>query len=99
AYEREHFGSAAGYHATVSEISLTMYTHADAYKKIPAPGDLPPTRQAGQYPWPLSARELRCLFPDGRIGSLPQLANAEHGRRIFDIVVDAICQNYFGCAS
>jgi creatinine amidohydrolase len=65
-----------------------MYTHEEAYKRKPKvemkePGP-PKTR------WPLSPIEFRNHFPDGRMGSQPMLANAQHGKIIFDLAVDSI---------
>ncbi len=87
-YEKEVFADQNGFHATCGEISTTMYTHEEVYKRNPQiklqePG-------AKKTTWPLSPLEFRKHFPDGRMASLPSLANAHHGKIIFDKAVDSI---------
>lgn len=90
AYEKQHFGDANGFHATCGEVSLIMHTHREAYREVPEYAPFAPT--ARDYPWPLSPGQFRQTFPDGRMGSDPSLASAQHGEKIFAIAVDAICQ-------
>lgn len=89
-YEKEFFGELNGFHATCGEVSVTMYTHDGAYAQLP-PVELkePGPRKTR---WPLSPQEFKKHFPDGRMGSLPSLSNAEHGKKIFDLAVNAIAQ-------
>lgn len=85
-YEREVFKDQNGFHATCGEISLTQFTHPQAY-----------TRQISQdlksgpqkTKWPLSPEECRLLFPEGHMGGLPTLANSDHGQKIFQLAVEA----------
>lgn len=86
-YEEEHFKAENGFHATVGEISLTQYTHPEAYHKI-KPMTFKPTAQRGA--WPLSPAQFREVFTDGRMNSNPALATPEHGRKIFDLAVGAV---------
>lgn len=86
-YDQVHFKEEAGFHATCSEVSLTMYTHPKAYStQKPYQHFATPS----QHPWPLSPQEFRRYFTDGRMGSNPGLASAEHGQKIFDLTVTAI---------
>ncbi len=87
-YEQKVFGDLNGFHATCGEVSLTQYTHTAAYQQIPKL-DL---KEAGpaKTRWPLSPIEFRQHFPDGRMGSQPNLASPEHGKIIFDKAVQAI---------
>ena len=87
-YEKEVFGDLNGFHATCGEVSLTMYTHEEAYKFNPKPEMKEPGPQRTK--WHLSPVEFRKHFPDGRMASMPSLANADHGKIIFDKAVQAI---------
>lgn len=89
-YEKIHFADKNGFHATCGEISVTMYTHENAYKNIKFDNQYPETPT--KYHWPMSPQEFRQNFPDGRMGSQPQLANKIHGEKIFHLAVDAISQ-------
>lgn len=89
AYESKVFGNENGFHATCGEISLTMFTHADAYKDVPFM-DFQPTQVRPH--WPMAPTEFRETFPDGRMGSNPQLCSATHGEMLFKLAVDSICQ-------
>lgn len=74
---KELFGDAEGWHATPSEISLTWDAYPEAARQAPLePKRAPkgPIRDAADY---------RARFADGRIGSEPALASAEHGARLY----------------
>lgn len=74
---KELFGDAEGSHATPSEISLTWDAYPEAARQAPLePKRAPkgPIRDAHDY---------RERFADGRIGSEPALASAEHGARLY----------------
>ncbi len=89
-YAQIHFAGKNGFHATCDEVSVTMFTHPHAYEKIQMKDSYPET--PAKYHWPMSPKEFRAHFPDGRMGSQPQLASAAHGQKIFDIAVNAISQ-------
>lgn len=91
AYEKEVFGDENGFHATCGEISVTMHTEPEAYARI-GPPTFEPTFEptAKDTPWPLSSKRFRELFPDGRMGSNPALANPHHGKILFEKAVGAI---------
>lgn len=84
---RQAFGDDDGQHATPSEVSITKLlrpavfaTKADAEQKVEKP----------KYYWPLSASEMKSVFPDGRMESAPWLATAELGARIADVAAEAL---------
>lgn len=86
-YEALHFGDENGHHATCGEVSLTKFTHEEAFKKIPQQNfKVSPT----SHHWPLSAKEMKHFHPDGRMDSNPGLATKEHGKELFNISTTAI---------
>lgn len=89
AYENEHFGDQNGFHATVGEVAVTQYLEPETFK------DIPKTQFKVERPahhWPMGPIEFREVFFDGRMESNPGLATPEHGRKIFDIAVQAIAR-------
>lgn len=89
-YESVHFKDKNGFHATCGEVSVTMWTHPEAYAEIVHPKSYEPTPQ--KTSWPLSPMEFRKTFVDGRMGSDPLLANAKHGEKIFNLAVENIIE-------
>lgn len=72
------YGRAEGSHATPSEISLTWFAHPEAQREArldPVIAPDGPIRDAADF---------RRRFPDGRCGSDPTLASAEHGRQFYE---------------
>jgi len=84
ALARELYGNREGHHATPSEIALTLA--------------LEPSLQAKQRPLPEAApagpihgpEDFRRRHPDGRMGSDPFLAKAEHGQQFLDLAATAL---------
>ena len=84
---RQLYGEREGHHATPSEIALTLH--------------LEPSLQAKQRPLPEAAPagpihgpdDFRRRHPDGRMGSDPYLASAEHGSRFLDLAATALGQD------
>jgi creatinine amidohydrolase len=84
ALARELYGEREGHHATPSEIAITL--------------QLEPSLQSKQRPLPESAPagpihgpdDFRRRHPDGRMGSDPYLASAEHGARFLDVAATAL---------
>ncbi len=84
---RQLYGEREGHHATPSEIALTLH--------------LEPSLQAKQRPLPEAAPagpihgpdDFRRRHPDGRMGSDPYLASAEHGSRFLDLAATALSQD------
>jgi creatinine amidohydrolase len=85
---RELFGGAEGSHATPSEVSVVQYLYPDHIKTAPLNPAIAPSSQF------FDARDYRCRFPDGRIGSNPGLATPEHGKCLFDAAVAALADKY-----
>ncbi|SDE57069.1 creatininase family protein [Rhodospira trueperi] len=78
AVQKELFGDREGWHATPSEVSVTWAVHPDQVRDAPL-DPLPETSSTF-----FDSRDFRARFPDGRMGSDPALATAEHGRRFID---------------
>ena len=81
---RELYGDREGHHATPSEIAITL--------------QLEPSLEAKQRPLPEPApagpihgpEDFRRRHPDGRMGSDPSLATAEHGARFLEVAATAL---------
>ncbi|MDX8391367.1 MAG: creatininase family protein [Mariprofundaceae bacterium] len=84
----ELYGEAEGYHATVSEVALSYFAHPEAVKNVPLSPQVAPT---GAF---YDAADFRQKFPDGRIGSSPQLATVEAGERFCHLAAKALSEDY-----
>jgi creatinine amidohydrolase len=95
---RTLFGSADGQHATASEVSLTYYGYPEAGARAAegAAGMTPKVAPSGPF---TDSADYRRRFPDGRMGSDPTLASAEHGRKIYDTAVKALSADWRGFAA
>ena len=89
AYESEHFGDQNGFHATCGEVSMTQFTHPEAFSKIE---NIQFEIDRPEFSMPMSPTEFRKTFPDGRMYSNPGLCTPEHGQKILDIAVSAAVQ-------
>lgn len=85
----ELFHGQDGSHATPSEISLTMATRPEAFSEK---CHTPKKNEPRDYYWPLSADEMRQVFPDGRMGAASWLATEEKGRLIMRLAVQALVE-------
>lgn len=74
----ELYASADGNHATPSEIALTWYAYPDQIRDVPLTPEQAPSGEIRD------ASDYRRRFPDGRIGSKPQLASVDHGRQFYE---------------
>jgi creatinine amidohydrolase len=88
---QELYGEAEGSHATPSEVAIAAFAYPEAIKV--APLDPPIAPKTGGF---TDAEDYRRSFPDGRIGSNPSLANPEDGRRLYEVAVEAVAQDYLG---
>jgi len=84
----ELYGEAEGYHATVSEVALSYFSHPEAVKDVPLIPEIAPS--ADFY----DAADFRRKFPDGRIGSSPQWATVEAGERFCHLAAEALGADY-----
>ncbi|MBM3517808.1 MAG: creatininase family protein [Alphaproteobacteria bacterium] len=82
------YGERDGQHATPSELSVVWFTHPTHERPAPALPVAPPMQR-----WE-GAAHYRAMFPDGRIGSDPQLASAEHGARLCAAAAEDIAEDY-----
>ncbi len=81
---RSLYGEREGHHATPSEIALTLALEPSLQSKQ---RPLPPAAPAGPIHGP---DDFRRRHPDGRMGSDPYLATAEHGQRFLDLAATAL---------
>ena len=93
ALSKELYGNQEGSHATPSEVSLTFFMHPQTEKKVPMEPEVAPN---GSF---ADADDYRSTFPDGRIGSNPNLSTAAHGKRIYEIAVDEVARDYLAFAA
>jgi creatinine amidohydrolase len=84
---KELYGDREGFHATPSEVSLTFFL--ENLKPRSYEFKVRDTKK----PWPLTAEEMRVVFPDGVMNSDPGLARAEHGEKFFNVAVDSIARS------
>lgn len=84
---KELYGDREGTHATPSEVAVTQFLHPEAIKRVPIDGLAP---KGGFH----DADDYRRRYPDGRIGSDPSLATPEHGKRIHDLAVAGLADDY-----
>jgi creatinine amidohydrolase len=84
---RTLYGEREGHHATPSEIALTLHLEPSLSSKQ-RPLDEPPP--AGPIHGP---DDFRRRHPDGRMGSDPFLAKAEHGERFLGLAATALAED------
>jgi creatinine amidohydrolase len=85
---KELYGNQEGSHATPSEVAVTQYVYPDAIKKA----YLDPEVASGHKIY--SSVDFRSRYPDGRMGSNPDLATAEHGKQFYDLSVEELSKGY-----
>ncbi len=86
---KELYGDREGFHATPSEVALTMYAYPEAIKRA----ELAPLTAPAMKIY--SPQDFRQRYPDGRMGSDPSLATIEHGRQFFELAVQEITEQYY----
>lgn len=86
---KELYGDQEGSHATPSEVALTQYAYPDQIKQA----NLIPTVASTGYPI-YSAADFRHHYPDGRMGSNPDLATPEHGGQFYQAAVKDLSSDY-----
>ena len=89
ALQKELYPSGEGSHATASEVALTWYKYPETMQQK----EMEPQDRAQRL-----LRRRRGLpprtFPDGRIGSDPNQATPEHGKRFYDTAVEEVARDY-----
>lgn len=85
---KELYGDQEGSHATPSEVAVTQYVYPEAVKKA----FLSPEVAGGHNIY--SAIDFRSRYPDGRMGSNPDLATTEHGKLFYDLSVEELSKGY-----
>ena len=81
---KELYGNKEGHHATPSEIAITLALEPSLQSKqrpLPEPAPAGPIH---------SPEDFRRRHPDGRMGSHPSLATADHGSRFLDVAATAL---------
>jgi creatinine amidohydrolase len=91
---KEIFGENEGQHATPSEVSITRYLRPSEFAG--KTGD-DRTVERPKYYWPLTAQEMKRVFPDGRMESAPWLATTEHGGHILERAVQSMIKRVEAC--
>lgn len=85
----ELFQGQDGKHATPSEISLTMSLRPEVFA---AKSKETKENKVVDFYWPLSAEEMRTVFPDGRMGAASWLASEKKGKIIKDLAVQTLVE-------
>ncbi|MBC8793117.1 MAG: amidase [Tagaea sp. CACIAM 22H2] len=87
AISRELYADQEGSHATPSEVSLTWAVYPQTVKHMKMEPKVAPR---GTF---TDAADYRRNFPDGRIGSNPDLASVEAGQRLWDAAVSDLAED------
>lgn len=77
-----------GAHATPSEVAVTQYFYPETIKQA----SLAPNTASGHPIY--GAADFRRHYPDGRMGSNPDLARPEHGKQIYELAVKELSNAY-----
>ncbi len=85
---KEFFGDKDGDHATASEISIAAAAWPDHVKKADLAADVALTSRL------FGPVDFRRRYPEGRMGSHPQLASVEAGERILERVAEDLAADY-----
>ena len=88
ALQKELYPSGEGSHATASEVALTWYKYPETMQQKEMEPRIAPN---GSF---ADAEDYRRVFPDGRIGSDPNQATPEHGKRFYDTAVEEVARDY-----
>lgn len=85
---KELYGNQEGSHATPSEVAVTQYIHPEAIKQAPLTTEVSSSHKI------YSAADFRQRYPDGRMGSHPELATPEHGKQFWELAVKELSNGY-----
>jgi creatinine amidohydrolase len=84
----ELFGDRDGDHASASEVSVAAAAYPEHVKSAELDPHVPPTTRV------FGPADFRLRYPEGRMGSHPELATVEAGRRIIDAVAMDLAEEY-----
>lgn len=82
------YGESEGSHATPSEVAVTQYVYPQAIKQAPL------SNEVGTGHKIYGAVDFRQRYPDGRMGSNPDLATPEHGKQFYELAVKELSNGY-----
>ncbi|KJH73086.1 creatininase family protein [Aliterella atlantica] len=85
---KELYGDKEGSHATPSEVAVTQYVYPEAIKSAPLSAEVATGHKI------YGAADFRQRYPDGRMGSHPNLATPEHGKQFYDLAVKELSNSY-----
>ncbi len=85
------YGDAEGSHATASEVAVTYALFPETASRVRNAHLDPEIAPKGNI---YDAADYRRSFPDGRIGSNPALAEADHGEDFMRVAVDDLSSRY-----
>ncbi len=84
----ELFGGRDGDHASASEVSVTAAAFPDHIKSAKLAPEVPPSTRV------FGPADFRRRYPEGRMGSHPELASVEAGERIIEAVAADLAEEY-----
>ena len=84
----ELFADKDGDHATASEVSIAAAAYPDHVKSAELDVEAPPSGRL------FGPTDFRRRYPDGRMGSHPELASVEAGQRIIEAVSADLAEEY-----
>jgi creatinine amidohydrolase len=84
----EFFADRDGDHATASEVSIAAAAYPNHVKQAELAAEVPPTTRL------FGPADFRRRYPEGRMGSHPQLASVEAGERIIEAVAKDLADDY-----
>lgn len=85
---KELYGDQEGSHATPSEVAVTQYVYPEAIKQAPLAAQVSSSHKI------YGAADFRQRYPDGRMGSNPDLATPEHGKQFWELAVKELGNGY-----
>lgn len=84
----ELFGDKDGDHASASEVSVASAAYPDHLKSADLDAEVPPSTHV------FGPADFRRRYPEGRMGSHPELASVEAGQRIIEAVAADLAMEY-----
>ena len=88
ALSQELFGDRDGDHASASEVSVAAAAYPDHMKSAELDPEVAPTTRL------FGPADFRRRYPEGRMGSHPELATVEAGQRIIEAVAGDLAEEY-----